>query len=149
MTLKILQAEMISAMKNKDKIRKETISGLIAAIKKYAIDNKIDRDNIPEAIIDTVLLKEQKSMKEMIDTCPIDRISTLEEYTIKCKVINEFAPKLISDPKEIEDFIVGLNIENFNEIRKNKGTIMKAVMPHLKGKVDMKVANKVIEGMIN
>jgi uncharacterized protein YqeY len=149
MTLKVLQTEMIMAMKNRDKLRKETISGLIAAIKKYAIDNKIDRENIPEEAIDAVLLKEQKSMVEMIDTCPKERESTLKEYTEKLTVINEFAPKLISNPEEIKEFIMKLNIENFDEICRNKGLFMKAVMPHLKGKVDMKVANKVIEGMLN
>ena len=38
MTLEILQKEMISALKAGNKFRKETISTLIAQIKKAAID---------------------------------------------------------------------------------------------------------------
>ena len=38
MTIKDLQTEMIAAMKAKEKNRKDTISGLIAAVKKVAID---------------------------------------------------------------------------------------------------------------
>ena len=44
MTLEILQKEMIAAMKSKDGFRKDTISSLIAAVKKVAID-KGCRDN--------------------------------------------------------------------------------------------------------
>ena len=39
MTLERLQSEMIAAMKNKDKERKETISGIIQAVKKFGIYN--------------------------------------------------------------------------------------------------------------
>ena len=39
MTLEILQKEMIMAMKNKDKERKDTISSLVQAVKKFGIDN--------------------------------------------------------------------------------------------------------------
>lgn len=69
MTLEILQSEMISAMKAKDKLRKDTISSLVSAVKKAGIDNKC-RDNISETLVDTTLIKEQKTMQEMIDTCP-------------------------------------------------------------------------------
>ena len=40
MTLEKLQAEMIAAMKSKNKLRKETISSMIQAVKKFSIDNK-------------------------------------------------------------------------------------------------------------
>ena len=45
MTLETLQKEMIAAMKNHDKQRKDTISALISAVKKTAIDEKC-KDNI-------------------------------------------------------------------------------------------------------
>ena len=38
MDIKTLQKDMIAAMKNKDKPRKESISALIQAVKKMAID---------------------------------------------------------------------------------------------------------------
>ena len=72
MTLEKLQSEMIAAMKNKDKERKETISSIIQAVKKFGIDNMC-KDNISEEQIDAVILKEKKTVQEMIDTCPADR----------------------------------------------------------------------------
>ena len=142
MTLEILQKEMISAMKNKDKIRKDTISSIIGAVKKAAIDEKC-KDNIPEELVDKVILKEKKTMQEMIDTCPVDRAETLEEYNQKMRIINEFAPQLITDEEEIKKKIY--HILAVTDIQKDgKSAVMKAVMPKLKGKVDMKIANKVL-----
>ena len=146
MTLEILQKEMIAAMKAKDKIRKDTISGLIGNIKTAAINEKC-RDNISEQFIDKVLLKEQKTMQEMIDTCPVDRVETLNEYKAKMEVIKEFAPKLFTDEEEIKKKIY--NILTTVDIQKDgKGAVMKTVMPQLKGKVDMKVANKVLNEIL-
>lgn len=144
MTLEKIQSEMITAMKNKDKSRKDTISSLIGAIKKTAID-KMCKDNITEELINEVILKELKTVQEMIDTCPIDRIELLSEYTERKKTIQEFAPLLMNDEKEIKDAITTLLLDVQIEIKKeNKGQIMKIVMPAMKGKADMKIVNKVI-----
>ena len=81
MTLDFLQKEMIAAMKNKDKERKNTISSLVQAVQKFGIDNKC-KDNVTEDQINAVILKEKKTVQEMIDTCPADRVETLEEYKV-------------------------------------------------------------------
>ena len=140
MTLETLQKEMIAAMKAKNKVRKDTISSIVSAVKKAAIDNKC-KDNITEELIDTVILKEQKTMQEMIDTCPADRTDLLTEYKEKMTIITEFAPKLLTDPDEIKTFIEETGIEL---VKANRGQIMKA----LKGKADMKIANGVVGGML-
>jgi len=100
MTLKILQTEMISAMKNKDKTRKDTLSSLVGAIKKVAID-KMCKDNITEDLVNEVILKEKKIVQEMIDTCPTNRDELMQEYKNKLTIIDEFAPVIISDEDEI------------------------------------------------
>ena len=64
MTLEVLQKEMIAAMKAKDKIRKDTVSSLIGAVKKMAIDEKC-KDNITEELVNRVILKEKKTMQDM------------------------------------------------------------------------------------
>ena len=140
MTLETLQKEMIAAMKAKNKVRKDTISSIVSAVKKAAIDNKC-KDNITEELVNTVILKEQKTMQEMIDTCPADRTDLLTEYKEKMTIIAEFAPKLLTDPDEIKTFIEETGIEL---IKANRGQIMKA----LKGKADMKIANGVVGGML-
>ena len=140
LTLEILQAEMITAMKDKDKLRKDTISSLVQAIKKFEIDNKC-KDNITNEQLSSVILKEKKIMQEMIDTCPADRADTLAEFNARMAIINEFAPSLMDNEDAIKTFIQNLGIE---PIKSNRGEIMKA----LKGKADMKIANQVVSQML-
>ena len=141
MTLEILQAEMIAAMKAKNKIRKEALSSIVDAINKATITST-GRIPVTEELINQVLLKEKKTVEEMIETCPATRTELLEEYTQKLAIINEFAPQLIADEKEIENLIKSFNIEL---TKANRGSIMKM----LKGKADMKIANKVLGGLLS
>ncbi len=140
MTLEKLQKDMIAAMKARDKERKDSISSLVSAVKKVGIDNGC-RDNIPEDIVDSVILKEIKSVKEQIDTCPADRTDLLEQYKARYDVFNEYAPKLLS-----EDEVREILTTKFADViaTKNKGQIMKTVMAELKGKADGKVINQVV-----
>lgn len=143
MDIKKLQQDMIAAMKAKDKGRKDAISALVSAVKKAAIDEGC-REDIPEALVDRVILKELKTAKEQLDTCPSERTDLLEEYQLRHDVIKEYAPVLMS-AEEVEAYIK----EKFAEVvaTKNKGQIMKAVMAELKGKADGKVINQVVAGL--
>ncbi len=140
MTLEALQKDMVAAMKARDKSRKDSISSIISAVKKTAIDEGC-RDDIKEELVDRVILKELKTAKEQLDSCPSDREDLKAEYQARYDVINEYAPKLMS-PEEVNAFIT----EKFAEViaTKNKGMIMKNVMPELKGKADGKVINEIV-----
>ena len=133
MKLKELQDAMIAAMKAKDKFRKDAISALVSAVKKKGIDNGC-RDNIPDEMANEAILKEIKSVKEQIDTCPADRTELLEEYKKRYE-------SMLS-AEEVKAILE----EKFSDVlaTKNKGQIMKAVMGELKGKADGKVINQVV-----
>ena len=140
MEFKLLQKSMMDAMKARDKERKDSIAVLVSAAKKLAIDNGC-REDIPEEMVDQAILKEIKSVKEQIETCPADRTDLKEEDTKRLAVMEEFAPKMMS-----EDEVRAVLTEKFAEVlaTKNKGQIMKAVMAELKGKADGKVISGVV-----
>ena len=140
MELEALRKDMVAAMKAKDKPRKEAISSLVSAVKKAAIDAGC-REDIPESMVDQVILKELKTVKEQIDTCPEAREDLKAEYQFRYDVISEYAPKQMS-ADEVKAYIQ----EKFADVlaTKNKGQIMKAVMSELKGKADGKVINQVV-----
>ncbi len=139
-----LQKDMIQAMKDHDKVRKDAISTLVSAAKKLAIDAGC-REDIPDDMTDQAILKEIKSVKEQIDTCPDSRAELKAEYEARLKVFEEYAPKMLS-AEEVEAVLK----EKFAEViaTGNKGQIMKTVMPELKGKADGKVINEVIAKML-
>ena len=138
MTLEALRKDMVAAMKAKDKTTKEAVSSLVSAVKKVAIDEGC-RDDIKPELVDRVILKELKSVKEQVDTCPADRTDLKDEYQARYDIINEYAPKLLS-AEEVKIILT----ERFADVlaTKNKGQIMKAVMGELKGKADGKVINQ-------
>lgn len=147
MTLEMLSKEMIAAMKNKDKLRKDTISALIGAVKKAGID-KGCRDNIPENLVTEVILKEQKTINEMIDTCPADRTETLAEYKARATVIAEFAPKMMTEDEIAMELDKYCTLEGLDLTKANRAAIMRGFMPTIKGRADGKLANKVITGVL-
>ena len=135
-----LRQAMIAAMKAHDKPRKEAVSSLIEAIKKVAIDEG-HRDDISDELADRVILKELKSAKEQIDTCPDSRPELNAEYQFRYDVINEYAPHLMSE-EEIRNVLQ----EKYADViaTKNKGMIMKTVMAEFKGKADGKLISQVV-----
>lgn len=140
MQMEQLQKDMITAMKAKDKVRKEAISSLVSAVKKVAIDEGC-RDNIQEELVNRVILKELKMVNEQLDTCPEERTDLKAGYQLTHDIIKEYAPSMMSE-EEVNTFIV----DKFPEAvaTKNKGQIMKVVMAELKGKADGKVINQVV-----
>ena len=147
MTLETLQSEMIQAMKNKDKMRKSVLSGLVDAVKKASMTNS-GRVEITEQLVDEVLLKYKKMVQEQIDTCPAERIGTLEEYKAQMAVVAEFAPTLITDETEIYNLILDIVNNEMEFSKANRGKIMKIIVPVLKGKADMSAVNRALGGML-
>lgn len=140
MELEQLRNDMVAAMKARDKERKDAISSLVSAVKKAAIDQGC-REDVPAELVDKVILKELKTVKEQLDTCPEERAELKAEYQRRYDVIAEYAPKLMS-PQEVRTYIES----HFAELAasKNKGQMMKAVMGELKGKADGKVINETV-----
>lgn len=148
MTLEILQSAKTKAMKNKDLVRKEAISAMIDAVQKASITSK-GRIEITEQLTNEVLIKYQKTIQEMIDTCPADRTELLAKYTAEMAVVKEFAPQLITDLQTIKDRIFVLVMDDgLVPDKKSKGAIMKLASAEFKGKADMKVVNQVVTEML-
>ena len=146
MKLETIQESIKMAMKTHATLEVETLRSVVAAVKKAAIDRQCE---ITEKLVDEMLLKEVKIIKEQIETCPATRPEMLEEYEHRLMIVENFAPKLVTDPIEITAMVeatlvkAGVDIETAN-----KGQVMKAIMPVLKGKVDMKIANQVIATLL-
>lgn len=140
--IETLKKDMMEAMKEKNQEKKNAISSLVDAAKKIVIDKGGDRVNIPDDIVNGVVLKELKTIKEQIDTCPADRQDLLTEFKNRYAFVEAYAPKLMS-----KDEIMKLFNDKFADIvaSKNKGQIMKSIMPELKGKADGKLINEIVE----
>ena len=148
MTFEKIKTDMYTAMKEKNKLRKDVLSTIIANAKNEAIKAGADRDNIPDTIVDTTLLREKKLLQTMIAEFPEsatseEHIKLKESYHQKLNIILEYAPQIIDDPDEIKKIVMESGIELD---KKNMGKFMGL----LKGaKCDMGVANQVVRDLLS
>ena len=134
-----VRAAMMQAMKDGDKPRKDALSLLLSALKNKFIDKR--EDLTPEEE-NAVVLKEIKQCQETMESAPKDRTDIIEECKLRISVYSEFAPKQM-DKAEITEIIkkvlsdLGLDAPTV----KDKGIIMKNLMPIVKGKADGGLVN--------
>ncbi len=142
-----VRSAMVAAMKAKDKDTKETLSALLAALKNKAIDKRADLTEEEEV---QVSLKEIKQTKETLEMTPADRSDIIDECTKRIAVYEEFAPKMLSE-EEIKEVISGVlkELDIQAPTGKDKGKIMKVLMPKVKGIADGKLVNQVLGSMMN
>lgn len=148
MTLEKLQNDMIAARKAADKERVSALSNMIDTVKKASLTPK-GRIEITEQLVDEALIKYQKIVQEQYDTCPChpDYMKRRNQYCGELEIVKEYAPQLINDPVEIKRIVID-EITGITLCDKNRGVIMKMVMPKLKGKANMKIAQQVITDLI-
>ena len=139
----LVRTEMIKAMKEKDKPKKETLSMLLAALKNAEIDKM--RVLSPEEE-DAVVQKEIKQTKETLEMTPDDRIDIIQQCNNRLAVLQQFAPQMMNEA-EIEEVISDVlnDLELDNPTKREKGKIMKVLMPQVKGKADGKLVNQILE----
>lgn len=133
---------MVDAMKAKDKDTKDTLSLLLAALKNKAIDKRADLTEEEEV---QIILKEIKQTKESLEMTPSDRTDMIEECKRRLAVLETFAPKMM-DADEIKAVVESVlsDLGITAPTAKDKGRIMKELMPKVKGKADGKLVNEIV-----
>ena len=141
-----VRAAMVAAMKAKDKDTKDTLSALLAALKNKAIDKRADLTEEEEI---QVIMKELKTVKETLEMTPADRTDIIEECKKRIAILEQYAPKLMSE-EEIREVIASVlaNLGIETPTGKDKGKIMKDLMPQVKGKADGKLVNTILMSML-
>ena len=138
----LVQQQMIQALKNRNLERKATLSLLLSSLKAAAKDA---RRELTETEEDTIIQKEIKQTKETMDSAPADRTDILEECRFRLEILAEFAPQQMSEKDlciVIEQVVAELGITK--PTAKDKGAIMKALMPRVKGKADGALVNRLV-----
>ena len=141
-----VRAAMVAAMKAKDKVRKDSLSMLLSALKNAEIDK---RSPLTEEEENAVVKKALRQSKETYDLAPEDRQDIREEMAARIAVYKEFAPEDMSAEQiaqVIQEVLAELGIEK--PVGADKGKIMKVLMPRVKGKADGKLVNETLAGMM-
>ncbi len=138
----VVRKAMMDALKAGDKPRKEALSLLLSALKAKFIDKRADLTEDEE---NAVVYREIKEAQETLDTTPPDRAAVIEECKLRIAVYGEFAPARMDEDAiraVIRKTLAGLGIDQ--PTAKDKGKLMKTLMPKLGGKADGAVVNRLV-----
>lgn len=140
-----VRGAMMQALKAGDKPRKEALSLLLSALKSKYIDKRAD---LTEEEENAVVLREIKQAQEAMDTAPADRTDVIEENRLRMSVYSEFAPRQMDEAEIAEVIRVTLaELDIQTPTVKDKGRIMKTLMPKVKGKADGALVNKLVAAL--
>ncbi|MEE0776484.1 MAG: GatB/YqeY domain-containing protein [Bacillota bacterium] len=137
-----VQKEMVAAMKNKDKERKESLTLLLSALKAKAKDKQAP---LTEEEEDAIIMKEIKQTTETLESAPSDREDIIKQSKDRLAVLREFAPSFMGEDEInaiIDQVLAELGLKNPTPM--NKGVIMKKLMPQVKGKAEGSVVNQLV-----
>ena len=141
-----VRTQMMAAMKEKNKERKDALSMLLSALKNKAIDKRAD---LTEAEEFEVVKKEMKQTKETMELAPADSEDIKKACEVRLSVYQEFAPEELSEDEiraQVKEVLAMLGITE--PTAKEKGKIMKELMPRVKGKADGGLVNKIVGEML-
>ena len=141
-----VRSQMVEAMKSKDKPRKDALSMLLSALKNKAIDK---REDLTEAEEFEVVKKEMKQTKETMELAPEDREDIKEACRIRLSVYQKFAPEEMGEDairETVKQVLESLGITEPSG--KDKGKVMKELMPKVKGRADGGLVNKIVGEML-
>ncbi|MDD6610689.1 MAG: GatB/YqeY domain-containing protein [Butyricicoccus sp.] len=143
---KEVQQQMMAAMKAKDTERKNALSLLLAALKAKAKDK---REDLTEEEENAIIQKEIKQTRETMDAAPADREDIRKECQLKLEIYQAFAPKEMSE-EEIRALVQSVldQLQITAPTMRDKGPVMKHLMPQVKGKADGKLVNQIVGEML-
>lgn len=149
MTIEMLEQERNLARKNGNSERLLVLNDIIAKAraKETAGKKKIE---LTEQLVNDTLVEYRKMLKDGIKQMP-EGHAVRVMYETQMEILSEFCPPVLEDEIQIENLITKiLYMDNIGISRKNKGRMMKTLMPALRAKyVDMDIAMPIIDFMIS
>ena len=132
MTIKTqLTDSMKDAMKSGDKIRKSTVSMVLAAIKQTEVDKRIELD---DTAVLNILQKEVKNRRESLEEAKkASRPDLIEANEAEIKVLETFLPKAMP-AEELKALVQAAITETGAASPADMGKVMKVVMAKVAGR---------------
>ena len=140
-----LMQDLKTAMKNKDKRTKDTITMVRAAIKQKEVDERVELDD--DGVIQ-VIAKEMKERPGSIEEFQkAGRDDLVDSTKAEIDVLLNYMPEQLSE-EELEAMIRKVMEENNITEKKQMGLLMKSIMPKVQGRADGKAVNAIVNRIL-
>lgn len=139
-----IKADMIVAMKNKDKDKKNVLSFLLGVVKNFEIDNKREATDDE---VNVIINKQIKQTQDVLSMIPENRQDLIDENNFTISILKEYAPVMMDELSIRQELYfvcetAGIDIDTLT--KGDRGKIMGLLMPKVKGKADGKLVNQVV-----
>lgn len=130
---KTLANDLKTAMKEKDRVRKDTIQMVRAAILQVEKDQRIVLDDA--GVIDVIAREMKKRKDSFTDIKKSGRQDLIDKINREIETLAQYMPKQLSD-EELEKIVREIIIEVDAKSIRDIGKVMKAAMQKVEGKAD-------------
>ena len=141
-----LAADLKSAMKDKDVIRKNVVQLIRSGVLQIEKDKKVTLDD--EGVLDVIA----KQLKQRRDSLPdyekSGREDLISELKTEMDILMGYLPKQLTR-EELEEIVKAAVAETGASTIKDMGKIMACVMPKTKGRADGKVINEIARSFLS
>lgn len=149
--IKELQKDYKESMLEKDSLRVGLVQMVRANIQNFIRDNKLTEDTVAADDVITIIGRELKQQKDSLEAFEKGgREDLANETKVRIIILESYMPKQLTEDEIktiIKETLEELDIENMTN--KERGLLMKNLMPKVKGKADGKLVNKIIESIVN
>lgn len=140
-----LFADLKTAMKEKDTLRKDTIQLIRSGVLQIEKDNKVELDD--EGVLD-VISKQLKLRRDSLpDYVKSGREDLIEKLNKEIEVLLSYLPEQLNEDeikKIVEEAVAGIGAASI----KDMGKVMAAITPKVKGRADMKLVGGFVKKML-
>lgn len=140
-----LFADLKTAMKEKDTLKKDTVQLIRSGILQFEKDNKVELDD--EGVMD-IISKQLKSRRDSLpDYIKSGREDLIEKLNKEIEILLGYLPEQLSEDeiqKIVEEAIAATGAASVKEM----GKVMGIVNPKLKGRADMKVVGALVKKLL-
>lgn len=140
-----LFADLKTAMKEKDTLKKDTVQLIRSGILQYEKDNKVELDD--EGVLD-IISKQLKSRRDSLpDYIKSGREDLIEKLNKEIEILLGYLPEQLSEDeikKIVEEAIAATGAASVKEM----GKVMGIVNPKVKGRADMKVVGALVKKLL-
>ncbi|MDQ0507599.1 uncharacterized protein YqeY [Peptoniphilus ivorii] len=141
-----LMQDLKTAMKEKNKKTKDTITLVRAAIKQKEVDERIELDDEGVLQILSKQIKERRgSIEEFGKAGRDDLVRETEE---EIQILMRYMPEQLSE-EELEKLVREVMAEHDITEKKQIGLLMKNIMPKVQGRADGKAVNAIVNRILN
>lgn len=140
-----LADDLKAAMKEKDKIRKDAVQMVRAAILQVEKDQKITLDDT--GVIEVVVRELKKRKDSLSDFEKGGRQDLIDNTTREIEVLSKYLPEQLSD-EALEQIVREAIDEAGAQTIKDMGKVMKVILPKVKGKADGSKVNALVKKIL-